>query len=410
MIDNRSLVLVSMVRFGTWAATVLSLVSIGATSAVPVAPAPVSPQPAAISPNPSCTQTPITVPNGDFESGSLSPWTSATQAVGAGPTPAVAIVPGGYQNSKYAVQLSAGYTAQIDQQRIPSCQATAYIISYAYKVLNATSAKSCSLYARAYRSKFHSFDKNIPLQVGDWTTAAFEYKSNLAIGYKLEFEVACTLKDTSATVLLDDIQVTSAGSIAAQGCPKAVGLTNGGFDDGQFAPWVPSTDTFSNPPQIEVVAPGNDSPYAFQMDFGAAAFTDWYFGLNFTGLCDGSVYDLSYAVNWLNYTGPPSGPSGGCDVGVLAFGCQPLDANDYTVYATSTPGWTQYSYKCQSSTNAAVNLLNVEVSCESATVVPAFSLQMDSFAIQLDTSASAADAAPATRSAHRDGPVVPRWI
>jgi hypothetical protein len=396
-----------MARFGSWVAAALAMVSLVATGVVRASPT-TSP-PATTGPSSSCTQTPHSIPNGGFERGSLNPWTSHIEALPTGYEGSVAIVPGGYK-SEHAVQLNAGYSVEIEQRFLPTCEVTAYTISFAYKVLNSTSAKVCELYARASHTRFLSFGKSIPLhEGGGWQTNAFEYYSNLITGYTLVFGVQCNRLNNSASILLDDIQVTSAGSLARQGCPKTINLPNGGFDTGQIAPWVPSNFTKENAPKYKIVSPGYKSPYAFEMDFPASDFTDWYFGLDFDRLCDGSYYNVSWAINWVNYTGPLGSPAGECSVSVLVDGCGPLNSSAYSSSATTTPGWVQYSYVCQSGVNGRSNL-DVDVTCDSEAVIPAFALRMDSFSIKLLSSAEARSIPSAHKPAPREVPTRPRGV
>ena len=401
-----------MARFRSGVAATLAILTLVGTGVVHASPT--TSLPAVTFTSSSCTHTSVSIPNGGFERGSLNPWSSFVQVLPTGYEGSIAIVPGGYK-SEHALQLDVGYAAQIEQKHLPTCEVTAYTISFAYKILTPNSTKACELYAHASNTKFNEFGIIIPLQQdgngSGWQTNAFEYYSNLETGYTLAFGIECDRKNTYASILLDDIQITSAGSIARQGCPKTVGLTNGGFDTGHIAPWVPSKPTKENAPKYRIISPGFESAYAFEIDFPAANITDWGFIIDFDRLCEGSYYEVSWALNWVNYTGPLGLPTGYCSVTVLAAGCGPLNDTNYDTYATTMPGWVQHSYVCQSGQNGR-STFSAGLSCRSEDVVPAFALRLDSFSLHLLSAdpPQPRSVTPAHQPAPREVPVRPRGV
>jgi hypothetical protein len=414
-----------MMRFIAYAVTAFSLVSPDVSNVLPDQHArAVRPPTPTGSPGGSCAQTPIVVPNGGFESGSLSPWVQDLQPVPSGAPSTLKIIECGY-NSSHALQMSLGYSAEIHQTNIPTCEATIYIVSFAYKIVNATA--TCRITATASTTPYNSYSRTInPLLPGGWSIATFNYHSTVALPYSLSFKLVCPYEESSATILLDDIQIKTSCSLASNGCPKSIGWTNGGFDNGQFAPRTATRESgnFGNPPQYMVISPGYQSPYALQLDFAETNFTDWFFQQNFPNLCDWYQYNVSFALNWVNYTGPASNGNNGCTLLVLEQRCAggPTDGH---YYASSNSGWQEYSYMCLANKNKKGSI-DVQMECTDAEPIPAFAVQLDNFNIQLrPTPSSGGSSTPppnrrmptttptnaaALRRVHRnDGRANPQW-
>jgi hypothetical protein len=182
---------------------------------------------------------------------------------------------------------------------------------------------------------------------------------------------------------------------ARAGCPYAVGVSNGGFETGHFAPWqlVPH-DPGMNPPQRKIVSPGYKSQHALELNFAASNDTNWTFLQNQSGKeCMGYSYTITYAYNWVNYKGPQSGVDVGCKLTVATSYC----VQEATHYATCESGWHAHTYTCLNaySCGPAGADFVVDVDCEGGNkTIPAFTLLMDNFSIKLADRPSSAIPSP----------------
>ena len=176
------------------------------------------------------------------------------------------------------------------------------------------------------------------------------------------------------------------------GCPSPLGLVNGGFESGKIAPW--SLDSNSNPTDKQhIVSPGfNGSKHALQVDFVSANITEYDISQTTTGMeCFGYYYNISYAWNWVKYSGPEgpgSGPDG--DYDYCAFSVY----TGYTGgaprhYGTRTPGWHHHSYVTRdiySHCKPAFSAFLADVTCVGPNggngYLPPFSIQFDALHIQ----------------------------
>ena len=385
-----------MVRAITWALGALSIVPFGVSHASSDANG--------------CTAPPI--PNGGFETGSLSPW---VQVLTSGAKSSATVVSGG-DNSNYAVQLSVGYGAAIRQKQISTCVATNYTIEFNYKVISSTAG--CSIYATAGADQYDQQGASVPqLQPGNWQTASLEFDSDLDQSYTLEVGLGCEEAGQNAVVLVDNIQAIDSGSLDPPGCPGTVSIVNGGFDNGDLSSWTQGPD--NNDPihstQPKFISPGYDnSAYALELDFPAANYSDFLIAQYFQDLCVGYNYEVSLAINWLDYTGVQSNEYVGCKVGVLLQSC---DASypEGQFYATSTPGWQQVTYQCQADQNVQGELI-VEVLCDDDNAEqPAFTVQLDDFSVQAlgfggQPPPSSTPVPSATDAARDNRAAVPRWF
>lgn len=185
---------------------------------------------------------------------------------------------------------------------------------------------------------------------------------------------------------------------ARAGCPYQVGITNGGFETGKVAPWAtPPHDPGTNPPRLKIVSPGYKSQHALEMNFAASNETNWTFLQGQSGKeCMGYSYTISYAYNWVNYSGPESGPENGltgCKLDVLTSYCD----REGNHYATCESGWHHHTFTCLNtySCGPAGAEFVIEVSCENGnTTIPPFTLLMDSISIELSSRPSSAIPSP----------------
>jgi hypothetical protein len=397
-----------MVRVCAWAVMALSLLSRAASDALPADTA--RSPPTAVSSGSSCSDSPNVVRNGGFESGSIKPWIEFLRPVPGQANSTLKIVEGGYKSS-HALRMEVGYVAQIKQKDIPTCESTIYTVSFAYKVLNATA--TCIIRTTANSSTSNVYQSIVsPLLPGDWTTDRLKFHSELAVPYDLRIALVCQYEDSSATILLDDIQVKATGSVAAKGCPKPVSIPNGGFDHGQIGPW--SAVGNENPPQLAIVSPGYKSPYALELDYAESNFTMSYAEILFNGTCEGYEYNVSFALNWVNYTGPASNRNTGCSLGVSVNPCVPTESDVNVYVASSTPGWKEHSYVCLADTNNEGSIF-VEMSCSTKnhTLIPAFAVQVDNFSFRLlptPYSSPSKTAARPTAAANPHGREEPREV
>lgn len=358
---------------GRWLAAAALLVSWGAVNALP--------DPAATGAASSCTQTPVVVPNGGFEGGALKPWAGTVHPVpGGGTASSLRIVPGGYNHSGHALQMTVGLSARIEQA-IHSCQAATYTASFAYKVVNASA--TCHIVASAVG---YTDNLNPLIDGGGWTHSAFNYTNTDGGPVTLAFALRCPYEDTGATILLDDIGVVTTGSVADPGCPRAVSITNGGFDSGQLAPWTDDSSPVEDPPSVQVVAPGfAGTSHALALSFPRTNYSSALIRNNFTHLCDTFQYNISFALNWGNYSGPNGDSNNGCGIAVGALNCDNALVGEPIFYAVRQSGWHDHTYLCRADGNGA-SIVDIMATCEvelNHTPIPAFAMQVDSISIKL---------------------------
>ena len=174
-------------------------------------------------------------------------------------------------------------------------------------------------------------------------------------------------------------------SPVAAGCPSAIGLLNGGFEDGKIAPWTRLTN--SNPTtKSSIVSPGfNNSKHALQLEFVPANVTELSLAQDTTGQeCYGYYYEISYSWNWLEYNGPEGDGDSYCRFNVVTGYCGKYIPH----YATRTPGWHHHSYVCRNiySCHSAYSSYVVEVTCVGGVganeTLPSFTMQIDDFNIR----------------------------
>ena len=367
-----------MVRGLACAAIACSLLSRAASDALPAEIA--SSPPTAVSSGPSCKDSPNVVLNGGFESGLIKPWIEYLKPVPRQANSTLQIVEGGYK-STHALRMEVGYLAQIKQKALPTCESAIYTVSFAYKVLDATA--TCIIRTTANSTIYNVFQSTLsPLLPGDWTTGRLNFHTEIAVPFDLRIALVCQYEDSGATILLDDIQVKATGSVASKGCPKPVPLPNSGFDDGVLAPW--HRDGGDNPPQLAIVSPGYKSPYALELEYAESDFTMSYVEVNFNGTCEGYEYNVSFALNWVNYTGPVSNRYSGCSLVLGVNGCVPTKSLQNVYPASSTPGWKENSYVCLADANN-LGVIIVEMACstKNRTRIPAFAAQVDNFSFRI---------------------------
>ena len=333
---------------------------------------------------PVCPPEAVIIPNGGFDSGSLDPW-NVDQVE---PTDSsVSLVSPG-NDSPYAVQLSAAYGAALMQTSIPLCQATKYRISFDYKVTEASSI--CTLYVTAKRSNRHTSTVSVPMVLSDWTTASLTYSDYISQVFTILTILECSFDTTHATVLVDNFTITPIGSIEPPDCPRAVNIENGDFETGLLAPWTPA-NVSENPPAYNIVSPGYNSEYALQLDVPTTNETSLSILGRADGLCLDYEYTFSFALNWGGYDYPDTGFSNitensyGCAIFVTPYACLTQQPPFYPPNVTS--GWQEYLFTCLAvgSTQPVIQIL---LDCETEydePAIPAFSLQLDGFSVELAT-------------------------
>ena len=338
----------------------------------------------AVTDGPVCPQEPVMIPNGGFDSGSFDPWTVDRTD----PTDSsVTLVSPGY-DSPYAVQLSAAYGIALAQSSIPLCQATNYSISFEYKVTEASSI--CALYVTAKHSNRHKSGVSVPMVLGDWTTASLTYNDYTSQVFTILTALDCDYDTTHATVLVDNFTITPIGSIEPPDCPRPVDIENGDFETGLLAPWTPA-NVSENPPAYSIVSPGFNSEYALQLDVPTTTDTVLYFLGRADDLCLDYEYSFSFALNWGGYDYPDTGFSNitetsyGCAFYVRPYACTKQGPAYYPPNVTS--GWQEYSFTCLARGSTQPNI-QILLDCETEydePAIPAFSLQLDGFSVELAT-------------------------
>ena len=151
---------------------------------------------------------------------------------------------------------------------------------------------------------------------------------------------------------------------------------NGGFESGNFKPWQAQSCCGIKRPTKHIVSPGYNSEHALQMDWEPAHAPGWFFSQPIAAedICVGSQYNVTFAVNWLNYTGPTSHLDQGCYFSANPGDCD-MGNQTSEAYATSE-GWKAYSYTCKALGKTMA--FDVDVTCTDTTPeYAAFSLQVD---------------------------------
>ncbi|PMD37146.1 hypothetical protein L207DRAFT_514472 [Hyaloscypha variabilis F] len=174
------------------------------------------------------------------------------------------------------------------------------------------------------------------------------------------------------------------------GCPASVGVENGNFGSGQFAPWQTPSRSIINP-TISIVSPGYNSAHALQLEFPAANVTSWFFLQDIGLQCEGAQYFTSFAVNWLNFSIQGDPDTNWCNLDVGSSYCFEPYPGIYN--ATNTPGWQYHSFICTARKTGYATLV-IDVGCEATYDIPAFTWQLTDFDIHLVRNSTSSHSTP----------------
>lgn len=168
------------------------------------------------------------------------------------------------------------------------------------------------------------------------------------------------------------------------GCPSPIRLINGGFEDGQMAPFTEETNSNAGTVQ-KIVSPGYKSKYALSVEAHPGQ-NDSVFEYSLSSQptsrqCYGYYYSISYAYNWAKYDGPEgydgsnycalSAGTGYCTSGPAAYGSR-------------TPGWHHVQYRCREvygCNGGGVFIFNLDCVNRNNDTVKPFTLLLDDFQI-----------------------------
>ncbi|KAE9375858.1 hypothetical protein N431DRAFT_370750, partial [Stipitochalara longipes BDJ] len=199
------------------------------------------------------------------------------------------------------------------------------------------------------------------------------------------------IRVTTVLSLLITLPLVHTQAVATPtGCPASVGIENGNFDSGQFAPWAtPSRSPVS--PTISIVSPGYNTAHALQLEFPAANVTSWFFLQDIGLQCEGAQYFTSFAVNWLNFSIHGDPDTNWCNLDVGSSYC--FDPYPGVYNATNTPGWQYHSFIC-TARKTGYSTLIIDIGCEATYDIPAFTWQLTDFDIHLVVSSISSQSTP----------------
>jgi hypothetical protein len=343
---------------------------------------------------PACAKTSFAIANGGFESGSFAPWVPA-----AGPGVSETVVAGGAGGTKYAARLDfdagAPGSPLIKQPYIPVCPASNYSIGFVYRV--PYTAPNC-IVRLGFGVESYVF-ADIPLNETNWRHYSFDAPSfadtyGILIAF-IDCEPDAAGKQSNGTVFLDSFSIEPIpGTTEYPGCPRPVGIANGGFEEG-FQDW---TGIASPNVNYSVVSPGYGpgSKYLFQADFYPPAdpsddthLTVRRYDYN---LCIAYNYTFSFDYRFENYDYAHHPRY--CTIQFQATACGLFPPGGNTIAKNYPPknNWTHAEYNCRGQVPGyplapGQNDLSFFVNCEDSAGIAAynytkFSVQLDNVAIK----------------------------
>lgn len=173
--------------------------------------------------------------------------------------------------------------------------------------------------------------------------------------------------------------------LPSQACPFKLGVPNGDWEQGITAPWYVPVPRAGDP-NVSVISPGYESNHALRLSVAKSNSTNFSFINPSIGeQCAGYFYRVKSALNWGNYTGPPSTDQLGCKLTIQSSYCYGNVVGTQQHYALpSSEGWNDYSFTCRAMrTGQATFTLDFSCSGNETHQIPAFQFDVDNLEINL---------------------------